>query len=113
MFSCIYSESFWKEVIKWLGSFQINLEHLNEFSILFVALHNTQLKLINYLIISAKQVIYKCRRIEIKPNINLSLLHIHRVASVEQSIAERRGALNIYYDKWNNLLVWLQRQKQN
>ena len=108
LFSCKYTELFWKEIIKWLKRFQILLNSFVETSILFGILKHKHFKLINHLIIIGKQVIYTCRYRKIIPNFQLFLSNIRRITEIEINIAQRRGALDNYYMKWNNIVNWLQ-----
>ena len=108
LFSCKYTELFWKEIIKWLKRFQILLNPFVETSILFGILKHKHFKLINHLIIIGKQVIYTCRYRKIIPNFQLFLSNIRRITEIEINIAQRRGALDNYYMKWNNIVNWLQ-----
>ena len=34
--------------------------------------------------------------------------HLQRISEIEVSIAKRRGASDLYYEKWNKLMTWLQ-----
>ena len=99
LFSCKYTELFWKEIIKWLKRFQILLNPSVETSILFGILKYKHFKLINHLIIIGKQVIYTCRYRKIIPNFQLFLSNIRRITEIEINIARRRGALDDYYMK--------------
>ena len=94
--------------MKWLKKFQILLNLFVETSILFGILKHKHLKLINHIIIIGKQVIYICRYIKILPKFQLFLSNIRRITEIEIKIARRRGALDNYYMKWNNIVNWLQ-----
>ena len=108
LFSCKYTEPFWKEIIKWLKRFQILLNPFVETGILFGILKHKHFKLINHIIIIGKQVIYTCRYRKIIPNFQLFLSNNRRIAEIEINIARGRGALDDYYMKWNNIVNWLQ-----
>ena len=105
--TCKYTLLFWKEVIKWLKTYNIH-ENLDELKILFGVLNNNCLDLVNHIILIGKQVIYLCRSKKIKPAFDIFLNWIKRVAKIEHDIAQRREALDKYYNKWNHLLKWLQ-----
>ena len=105
--TCKYTLPFWKEVIKWLKTYNIH-ENLDELKILFGVLNNNCLDLVNHIILIGKQVIYLCRSKKIKPAFDIFLNWIKRVAEIEHDIAQRREALDKDYNKWNHLLKWLQ-----
>ena len=98
---------FWKEVIKWLKMYSIH-ENLDELKILFGVLNNNCLDLVNHIILISKQVIYLCRSKKIEPAFDIFLNWIKRVAEIEHNIAQRREALDKYYNEWNYLHKWLQ-----
>ena len=98
---------FWKEVIKWLKMYSIH-ENLDELKILFGVLNNNCLDLVNHIILIGKQVIYLCRSKKIEPAFDIFLNWIKRVAEIEHNIAQRREALDKYYNEWNYLHKWLQ-----
>ena len=83
-------------------------ENLDELKILFGVRNNNCLDLVNHIILIGKQVIYLCRSKKIKPAFDIFLNWIKRVAEIEHNIAQRREALDKYYNKWNHLLKWLQ-----
>ena len=105
--TCKYTLPFWKEVIKWLKMYNIH-ENLDELKILFGVLNNNCLDLVNHIILIGKQVIYLCRSKKIKPAFDKFLNWIKCVAEIEHDIAQRKEALDKYYNKWNHLLKWLQ-----
>ena len=96
--TCKYTLSFWKEVIKWLKMYNIH-ENLDELKILFGVLNNNCLDLVNHIILIGKQVIHHCRSKMIKPAFDKFLNWIKRVAEIEHDIAQRREALDKYYNK--------------
>ena len=108
MLNCSYSMLFWNDVIQWLNTFQINIDLLSETTILFGIFDNGDFKLINHLILIGKQVIYTCRARKIKPNLPIFLAKLQNISAIEFNVAKRRGALEHYHYKWNNLLSWLQ-----
>ena len=102
--TCKYTLPFWKKVIKWLKMYNIR-ENLDELKILFGVLNNNCLDLVNHIILIGKHVIYLCRSKKIKPEFNIFLNWMKRVAETEHDIAQRREVLDKYYKKWNNLLI--------
>ena len=98
---------FWKEVIKWLKMYSIH-ENLDELKILFGVLNNNCLDLVNHIILISKQVIYLCRSKKIEPAFDIFLNWIKPVAEIEHNIAQKREALDKYYNEWNYLHKWLQ-----
>ena len=108
MLHCSYSTLFWKDIIQWLNTFQINVELLSETTILFGIFENENFRLINHLILIGKQVIYTCRARKIKPHLPIFFAKLQNISAIELDIAKRRGALEHYYNKWNSLLSWLQ-----
>ena len=102
--TCKYTLPFWKKVIKWLKMYNIR-ENLDELKILFGVLNNNCLDLVNHIILIGKHVIYLCRSKKIKPEFNIFLNWMKRVAEIEHDIAQRREVLDKYYKKWNNLLI--------
>ena len=97
MFHCTHSLSFWKEVVDWLKVFQIYLDTLNEFSVLFGLFNINHFKLINHIILIGKQAIYTCRTRKIKPTINVFLVRLRNIIMIEVNIARRTGALESFY----------------
>ena len=108
MLNCSYSAIFWKDVIQWLNTFQINIELLSETMILFGIFDNENFKLINHLLLIGKQVIYTCRARKIKLKLSFFLAKLQNISAIELNVAKRRGALEYYYCKWNSLLSWLE-----
>ena len=80
---------------------------MDELKVLFSVLNNNCLDLAKHVILIGKQVIYLCRSKKIKPEFDIFLNWIKRVAKMEHDIAQRREALG-KYRKWNLLLIWLQ-----
>ena len=108
MFQCTHSLSFWNDVVDWLKEFKIYLGILNEFNVLFGLFIVNHFKLTNHVVLIGKQTIYTCRAKKVKPNLNIFLAKLRNTLMIEQNIAQRRGALESFYFKWDNLVSWLQ-----
>ena len=108
MFQCTHSLSFWNDVVDWLKEFKIYLGILNEFNVLFGLFIVNHFKLINHVVLIGKQTIYTCRAKKVKPNLNIFLAKLRNTLMIERNIAQRRGALESFYFKWDNLVSWLQ-----
>ena len=65
---------------------------------LFGVTNHKQISLINHILLTGKQSIYVSRCKKIKPNLDLFLSNIKRVATIEQKIAQRRKALKPFND---------------
>ena len=108
MFQCTHSLSFWSDVVDWLKEFKIYLGILNEFNVLFGLFNFNHFKLINHVVLIGKQTIYTCRAKKVKPNLNIFLAKLRNTLMIELNIAQRRGALESFFFKWDNLVSWLQ-----
>ena len=108
MFQCTHSLPFSNDVVDWLKQFKIYLGILNEFNVIFGLFNVNHFKLINDVVLIGKQTIYTCRAKKVKPNLNIFLAKLRNTLMIEMNIAQRRGALEYFYFKWDNLMSWLQ-----
>ena len=96
-------------MVDWLKEFKIHLGILNEFNVLSGFFNVNHFKRINHVnVLIGKQTIYTCRAKNIKPNLNIFLAKLRNTLVIELNIAQRRGALESFYFKWDNLVSWLQ-----
>ena len=80
---------------------------LNELAILFGILNSDDFELINHIILIAKETIYKCRNINLKPSLKLFISRLRHIPGMKlrKFIAQGKGASEIerHICKWNKL----------
>ena len=102
--SCKYTSEFWNQITEWLKVKNI-YEELNELAILFGILNSDDFKLINHIILIAKETIYKCRNKNLKPSFTLFLSRLRHIHEIEKTIAQGKGASETeqFICKWEKL----------
>ena len=88
---------------KLAGEHDIFLQNLSAVDITFGFVRKEYI-LINHLILLAKQMIYQCRGLNIKPSLTLLLAKIRYTFKLESLIAKNQNSLEIHNKKWQPLL---------
>ena len=105
---CSQSVAFWKSVVLWLKSMDINIDFLSDYEILFgLALKNLNWTLLNHIIIIGKQVIYYDRLSNSFPSLPQLIIKVKYIESIERSIALKNNRLQIHNEKWKPIINFL------
>ena len=104
---CDFSHRIRVNLVIWLQTLDISLPLLSEIDIIFGTRSKDHWKLINHLILIAKQTIYHARVKNILPSFENFKSRVLSIAKIESTIAKSRGKLGIHYQKWDKLLCWL------
>ena len=105
---CEHSITFWKSVVLWLKSIDIDIDFLSDSDIFFgLAQKNLNWVLLNHIIIIGKQVIYSNRLKNFLPVLPQVLLKIKYVESIKRFIALKNNKLKIHDEKWKPIITFL------
>ena len=105
---CEHSIAFWKSVVLWLKSINIDIDFLSDCNISFgLAQKNLNWALLNHTIIIGKQVIYSNRQKNFLHVLPQVFLRIKYVESIERSIALKNNKLKIHDEKWKPIITFL------
>lgn len=99
---CEITCNFWLSVTNWLERHGMFLHDLSAADITF-GLVRKEYILINHVILLAKQIIYQCRCLNIKPSLILLIAKIKYTYKLESLIAKRQNSLDIHNKKWQLL----------
>ena len=64
-------------------------------------------KVINHLLILAKQTIFHCRQKKLTPNIMLFLTRLKHVIEIEKTIDANENKTLVHLEKWNKILSFV------
>ena len=99
---------FWEALCSWLSNYKIGVQPFTLIDILFGVFNiGDDFSIINYLILTAKLYIYKCKLNNINPNLRVYKANIKSVYLVEKKIARRRNKLIKHFKKWEKLLAYV------
>ena len=105
---CKHSIAFWKSVVLWLKSIDIDIDFLNDYDIIFgLVQKNLNWTLLNHIIIIGKQVIYANRLNNILPFLPQAITKIKYIESIERSIALKNNKLKSHDEKWKPIINFL------
>ena len=105
---CKHSIAFWKSVVLWLKSIDIDIDFLNDYDIIFgLVQKNLNWTLLNHIIIIGKQVIYANRLKNILPFLPQAITKIKYIESIEHSIALKNNKLKSHDEKWKPIINFL------
>ena len=105
---CKHSIVFWKSVVLWLKSIDIDIDFLNDYDIIFgLVQKNLNWTLLNHIIIIGKQVIYANRLKNILPFLPQAITKIKYIESIERSIALKNNKLKSHDEKWKPIINFL------
>ena len=105
---CEHSITFWKSVVLWLKSMNIDVDFLSDYDIIFgLTQKNLNWALLNLRIIIGKQVIYSNRLKNFLPVLPQVFLKIKYVESIERFIALKYNKLKIHDEKWKPIITFL------
>ena len=85
---CNYSESFWTEVIKWLGDQGVKIQRLSLKDILFGMFSCEDELYVNHILLLARQYLYSCRCNKKLPRIRIFIAKINIAYQLETMIAK-------------------------
>ena len=98
---CNYSESFWTEVIKWLGDQGVQIQRLSLKDILFGMFSCDDELYVNHILLLARQYLYSCRCNKKLPRIRIFIAKINIAYQLETIIAKSNvDRLSAHYSKW-------------
>ena len=102
---CNYSESFWTEVIKWLGDQGVKIQRLSLKDILFGMFLCEDELYVNHILLLAKQYQYSCRCNKKLPRIRTCIAKINIAYQLETIIAKPNvDRLPAHYSKWGKYI---------
>ena len=103
--SCLITQSFWAEVIKWCSNRGVVINHLSAKDILFgIKVHKDNL-FINHILLVGKQYIYNCRCTKTNPCLRVFLARLNNVYQLETIIAKSKNKMAFHLSKWQALLT--------
>ena len=103
--SCLITQSFWAEVIKWCSNRGVVINHLSAKDILFgIKVHKDNL-FINHILLVGKQYIYNCRCTKTNPCLRVFLARLNNVYQLETIIAKSKNKMSFHLSKWQALLT--------
>ena len=103
--SCLITQSFWAEVIKWCSNRGVVINHLSAKDILFgIKVHKDNL-FINHILLVGKQYIYNCRCTKTNPCLRVFLARLNNVYQLETIIAKSKNKMSFHLSKWQSLLT--------
>ena len=98
---CNYSESFWTEVIKWLGDQGVQIQRLSLKDILFGMFSCDDELYVNHILLLARQYLYSCRCNKKLPRIRIFIAKINIAYQLETIIAKSNvDRLSANCSKW-------------
>ena len=98
---CNYSESFWTEVIKWLGDQGVQIQRLSLKDILFGMFSCDDELYVNHILLLVRQYLYSCRCNKKLPRIRIFIAKINIAYQLETIIAKSNvDRLSAYCSKW-------------
>ena len=103
--SCLSTQSFWAEAIKWCSNRGVIINHLSAKDILFgIMVHKDNL-FINHILLVGKQYKYFCRRTKTNPSLRVFLARLDNVYQLETIIAKSKNKMSFHLSKWQALLT--------
>ena len=102
---CNYSESFWTEVIKWLGDQGVQIQRLSLKDILFGMFSCDDELYVNHILLLARQYLYSCRCNKKLPRISIFIAKINIAYQLETIIVKSNvDRLSAHYSKWGKYI---------
>ena len=103
--TCPIVVCFWENVSSWISfRLQKNIV-LTEVNMVFGVITTPKNDvLINFLLLCARFLIYRCKITEDKPNINQFFRMLNIIKNTEKYIAQKNNATDLFDQKWNVLL---------
>jgi len=87
---CLYTKEFWSATTSWLNNHNIEVDKLDEITILFGCFsNNLDGDLLNHRIISGKYTIYRCRDKNIKSSLTLLKAKTIQIRKLELFIVKQ------------------------
>ena len=103
--SCLITQSFWAEVVKWCSNRGVVINHLSAKDILFgIKVHKDNL-FINHILLVGRQYIYNCRCKRTNPSLRVFLARLSDVYQLETIIAKSKNKMSFHLSKWQALLT--------
>ena len=97
---CNYAKEFWAEIIKWLCTFNVNINNLNRKEIM-LGMPNCEDELfVNHVLLIAKQYLYSCRCRKTFPIFRVLMSRLRKIQSLELVIAKSKNKLSFHTAKW-------------
>ena len=102
----MYTKAFWSATTSWLNNHNIQVDKLNEITILFGCFNNNlDSNLLNHIIILGKYTIYIYRKKNIKPSLSLLKAKTTQIRKLDLFIAKKNKKKAFYYRKWQEMLI--------
>ena len=103
---CAYSKEFWSATTSWLNNHNIQVDNLDEITILFGFFDNIpDCTLLNHIILLGKYTIYICRCKNIMPSLSLLKAKTIQTRKLELLIAKKIKKEFFHYTKWQKMLL--------
>ena len=111
---CVYKKEVWSATTSWLNNHNIQVDKLDEITILFGCFNNNlDSNLLNHIIIVGKYyichniiyTIYICRNKNIKPSLSLLKAKTIQIRKLELFIAKKNKKEAFHYRKWQKTLL--------
>ena len=101
--SCSVVTVFWENVSSWINA-KLQINFTINFSNMLFGVENCENILLNFLLLCARFLIYRCKVSETKPNIHQYLLFLQMTKKTEHFIAKKNKKVDSYYKKWGILM---------
>lgn len=82
-------------------------------NIIFNTVHPKPGHIVNMLVLITKQLVYRCRCLEMRPNIDLLINEIITIRKMEYIYAKQKEKLPKHFSKWCKLFIELNEQQEN
>ena len=105
---CANIKDFWNDFVVWVNFVGLSLVNLSKRQIMLgIFEKRSDFKVINHLLILAKQTIFHCRQKKLTPNIMLFLTRLKHVIEIEKTIAANKNKTLVHLEKWNKILSFV------
>ena len=102
----MYTNEFWSVTTSWLNNHNIQVDKLDEITILFGCFNNNlDSNLLSHIIILGKLTIYICRNKNIKPSLSLLKAKTIQIRKLELFIAKKNKKEDFHNRKWQKMLL--------
>jgi len=103
-FRCNPVKTFWTDLLNWINlKTHIDIDYSKEVIFFGFKLSNPPLA-VNYIILLAKQFIWKCKLYNKLPKMNVFIRNIDMFIKIENVIATNKNKLSSHFIKWNDFI---------
>ena len=108
-YECAKVNDFWNDFVKWTKNTGLSLTNLNKLQIMLGSFEKSDdFRLLNHLLIIAKQTIFYCKQKKLTPNFMLFKTRVKHVIDVEKDIAaKKKKKLLVHLAKWNKIIGYV------